>query len=270
MRSLSVLTAVCMFVFITPLLAQSDTCLSHFQESGSLFTGKVLDTYQEFPGIDKHTALHRLETQLPNAGVSIASVEIDAGTIKGERQDPLLSRPFPVAFTVSPTASGVRVRLWLKTMPGQLPVGRFKHGLCDMFKLVTAESPSEAKNETAEQEAQPSSSETSAESTTVAPESEDTDQPLSAEAIAKVTDGPPDRSGDKEAGNAHKKKQQKALTNEDIVAMVKAELGDKIVIAKIRSAPGDKLDTSADALIRLKKAGVSKAVIDAMIKRGDE
>jgi cobalamin biosynthesis Co2+ chelatase CbiK len=47
-------------------------------------------------------------------------------------------------------------------------------------------------------------------------------------------------------------------------------MGDKVIIDKINSSPGDKLDTSTDALIRLKKAGVSKAVIDAMIKRADE
>ncbi len=100
---------------------------------------------------------------------------------------------------------------------------------------------------------------------------DDADKPLSAEAIAKLTAGSSDdRSGDKEAGSAHNKNQQKALTNDDIIKLVKAELGDQVVIDKIKSSPGDKLDTSTDALIRLKKAGVSKAVIDAIITRGDE
>lgn len=180
MRSLSSLAAVSIVVFTAPLLAQSDTCLSHIQESGSVFTGKVIESYQEFPGIDKETALRRLEALLPDAaGVTIASVDAEAGTIKGERRDPLLSHPFPIAFTVSSTASGVRVQLWLKTLPGQIPVGRFKH------------------------------------------------------------------------------------------EVVKAEMGDKVIIDKINASPGDKLDTSTDALIRLKKAGVSKAIIDGMIKRGE-
>jgi hypothetical protein len=51
----------------------------------------------------------------------------------------------------------------------------------------------------------------------------------------------------------------KPFTNKDVIAPVRAGLGDKIVIAKIRSIPGDNLDTSTDALIHLKKAGVSKA-----------
>lgn len=51
------------------------------------------------------------------------------------------------------------------------------------------------------------------------------------------------------------------------MALVKAGLGDKIVIGKIRSMPGGNLDTSTEALIRLKKAGISKAVIDAMLTR---
>jgi hypothetical protein len=74
-------------------------------------------------------------------------------------------------------------------------------------------------------------------------------------------------SGAGAAPAAPKKSNEKAITNEDVIALVKADLGDEIVIDKIRSAPGDKLDTSTDALIRLKKAGVSKAVIDAMVKR---
>ena len=102
-------------------------------------------------------------------------------------------------------------------------------------------------------------------------EAADSDKPLTADAIAKLTSGGSsnDQTGDQEGGSAHKKKQQKALTNVDVIALVKADLGDKVVIDKIRSSPGDKLDTSTDALIRLKKAGVSTAVIDAMIKRGD-
>jgi hypothetical protein len=52
----------------------------------------------------------------------------------------------------------------------------------------------------------------------------------------------------------------KPFTNKDVTAPARAGLGDKIVIAKPRSMPGGNLDTSTDALIHLKKAGVSKAV----------
>jgi hypothetical protein len=63
---------------------------------------------------------------------------------------------------------------------------------------------------------------------------------------------------------------EKPLTNEDVVALVKAELGDDLVIGKIRQAPQEALDVSTDALVRLKKQGVSKAVLDAMLKRAGE
>jgi hypothetical protein len=55
-----------------------------------------------------------------------------------------------------------------------------------------------------------------------------------------------------------------ALTNDDVVRMVGAGLGDDTVIAKIRGSKTG-FDTSAEALIDLKKAGLSDAVIRAMI-----
>jgi hypothetical protein len=57
------------------------------------------------------------------------------------------------------------------------------------------------------------------------------------------------------------------LTNEDVAGLVKADLGDEIVIAKIRNAPKVQLDVSTDALVALKKARVSSAIIAAMIER---
>jgi hypothetical protein len=46
--------------------------------------------------------------------------------------------------------------------------------------------------------------------------------------------------------------------------MVKAKLADSIVIQKIKSSTCE-FDTSADALIKLKDAGVSDTVIQAML-----
>jgi len=63
---------------------------------------------------------------------------------------------------------------------------------------------------------------------------------------------------------------EKPLTNDDVVALIKLDLGDETVIAKIRQAPAEAMDVSTDALVRLKKAGAGKAVIDAMIKRVGE
>jgi hypothetical protein len=57
------------------------------------------------------------------------------------------------------------------------------------------------------------------------------------------------------------------LTNGEIVNLVKADLGDEIVIAKIKNSPKAQLDVSTDALVNLKKAKVSSPVIAAMIER---
>jgi hypothetical protein len=53
------------------------------------------------------------------------------------------------------------------------------------------------------------------------------------------------------------------ITNGDVVKMVKAKLGDSIIISKIKSSACN-FDTSVDALVKLKEAGVSDAVIQAM------
>jgi tetratricopeptide (TPR) repeat protein len=54
------------------------------------------------------------------------------------------------------------------------------------------------------------------------------------------------------------------LSNESITSMVRAGLGEELVIGKIRTSSGQ-YDLSADALIALKKSGVSDRVIQAML-----
>ena len=63
---------------------------------------------------------------------------------------------------------------------------------------------------------------------------------------------------------------EKPLTNADVVALIKLELGDDLVISKIQQAPVEALDVSTDALIKLKGEGVSSTVLDAMIKRASQ
>lgn len=60
---------------------------------------------------------------------------------------------------------------------------------------------------------------------------------------------------------------EQPLTNADIVTMLRAGLGDDVIIAKIQQAPAETLDVSTGALVSLKKAGASKGVIEAMVKR---
>jgi hypothetical protein len=61
--------------------------------------------------------------------------------------------------------------------------------------------------------------------------------------------------------------EERPLTNDDVISMTKADLGDAIISSKIAKAPATKFDTSPDALVKLKKAGVSPTVIGAMLDR---
>jgi|ERR1017187_902902 hypothetical protein len=57
------------------------------------------------------------------------------------------------------------------------------------------------------------------------------------------------------------------LRNQDIIKMVKAGLGDTLIIAEIGTSKCQ-FDTSADALIQLKQSGVSDAVLKAVLGAG--
>jgi hypothetical protein len=94
------------------------------------------------------------------------------------------------------------------------------------------------------------------------------DKALSADAIAALTAGPAETEpASKPKSHTHATGKQKDLTDADVISLVKAGLGDKVIIDKIRNSSAEKLDTSTDALIKMKKAGVSSAVIDAMVRR---
>ena len=57
---------------------------------------------------------------------------------------------------------------------------------------------------------------------------------------------------------------QDVLTNDAVVAMKKAGLSDSVIIAKIRASQ-TKFDVNTQALIRLKGAGLSDQIIEAMV-----
>lgn len=58
-----------------------------------------------------------------------------------------------------------------------------------------------------------------------------------------------------------------ALTNEEVVKLVRLDLGDSVVIAKINQAEAVAFKLDTDDLIKLKEQGVPKDVIAAMLKR---
>jgi len=57
------------------------------------------------------------------------------------------------------------------------------------------------------------------------------------------------------------------LTNEDVVKLVHLDLGDEVVVAKIRQASSVDFRLETDDLGRLKKAGVDGKIIAAMLDR---
>ena len=63
---------------------------------------------------------------------------------------------------------------------------------------------------------------------------------------------------------------QKPLSNDDIVSMVQAGLPADVVIEKIRSSKTNAFDTSTEALVALKKAGVSGDIIRIMVNPNAE
>src|ERR1700683_5679135 len=59
---------------------------------------------------------------------------------------------------------------------------------------------------------------------------------------------------------------EQGLTNADIIKMQSAGLSENIILASVNGQPAA-YDTSTDGLLALKKAGVSDAVVAAMISR---
>lgn len=61
--------------------------------------------------------------------------------------------------------------------------------------------------------------------------------------------------------------QEKPLDNAEIIRLTKADMGDDIIVGKIKASKAVKFDIETDDLVKLKEAGVSKAVITAMLDR---
>jgi hypothetical protein len=63
---------------------------------------------------------------------------------------------------------------------------------------------------------------------------------------------------------------EKALTNDDVLALVKAGLDDEIIVSKIQQSTQESLDVTVETLIKLKTGGLSKSILDSMIKRAGQ
>lgn len=79
---------------------------------------------------------------------------------------------------------------------------------------------------------------------------------------APLPQPPPPTQPAAESGAAEK---QKPMTNEDVIKLVNAGIGEDVIIAKVRaSEPGFQLE--ADDLVALKQAGVSDRILAAMME----
>ena len=78
-----------------------------------------------------------------------------------------------------------------------------------------------------------------------------------AQDVAKPTEGARQTSSAAEA----------PLTNADVVKLCKLDLGDEVVIAKIKESKAVDFRLDTDSLVALKRGGVSKDVIATMLKR---
>jgi len=79
----------------------------------------------------------------------------------------------------------------------------------------------------------------------------------------RVTAGPaPEAAHDSQAVQGQPPSD--VLTNRDVVQMARAKLGDGIILSKIKTSAGN-FDTSVNGMFELRKAGVSDAVIQAML-----
>src|ERR1700753_1974757 len=62
-------------------------------------------------------------------------------------------------------------------------------------------------------------------------------------------------------------KPEALLSNQDVIKLVKLDLGEDVVIKKINQATDVAFDLTTDGLVQLKQAGVSSPVIAAMLEK---
>jgi hypothetical protein len=60
---------------------------------------------------------------------------------------------------------------------------------------------------------------------------------------------------------------QETLSNDSIVRMVKAELGEGLIVSMVQNQPG-KYSLTPEDLVKLKQEGVSEKILTAMVGKG--
>jgi len=78
---------------------------------------------------------------------------------------------------------------------------------------------------------------------------------------------PPVSPPGKDPAEAQVQPAGKPLTNDDIVSFVRAGLSDAVIVSVIQESP-TRFDLGPETLIKLREAGVSNTVIEAMVRGG--
>ena len=277
--------------------ATPSACFANFDSGGSVLRGTTYSSFEEYPGVRKQVATDALTQALAKRSFTIVSSDdasglTAAGTIGGREAQ-------TVTFSVTPVPGGVRL-----SFQHRLGIGthgrddRIQEDLChvlgDVLPIIRrrildepapAAGPGDAvapgQGVVAEgrylRKGRPAdyleltagrfTARQSGQTVRGTYELQGEKLILTTPAIAVPTVGrfiSKDSIRDSE-GSVWER--EAVLTNDEVLSLVKADLGDEIVIAKIKNAPKVQLDVSTAALVILKKAKVSSPVIATMIER---
>ncbi len=92
---------------------------------------------------------------------------------------------------------------------------------------------------------------------------------VSLQGIARVGEPAQSEKGNTGETGGAPKVEKKPMTNADIISMVKAGLTENTIVLDIQLS-STAFDTSPDALIELKRQGVSQGILDVMLTAGGE
>lgn len=129
-RIVNVLTIV-----VAAAAASASDCASNYKASGSLFKGKVLSSFADFPALDPATALQRFSAQLPGEGFDIQSTDEAAGTIQAVAKSSS-GATAPVVIRAEAIEGGTRVRFSLDLPGGAFANAATKAAVCRFIELA--------------------------------------------------------------------------------------------------------------------------------------
>jgi hypothetical protein len=280
--------------------ATPSACFANFDSGGSVLRGTTYSSFEEYPGVRKRAATDALTQALTKRSFTILSSDdasgslTAAGTIGGRESQ-------TVTFSVMPMPGGVRL-----SFQHRLGIGthgrddRIQEDLCHVLgevlpiirqRILDAPAPAPAPapgdavalgqkvvvegrylrkgrpTDYLELNAGRFTTRQSSQTVSGTYELQGDKLILTTPAMAVPAVGRFISKDSIRDGEGAVWEREAVLTNDEVVSLVKVDLGDEIVIAKIKNAPKVQLDVSTDALVTLKKSRVSSPVIAAMIER---